>query len=179
MISATLFSQEDEQVTDQKHELSTNLLDLVVAGSININYEHLLKNNQSYAVNATFFDTFGYYDVGYIEKNTAVSLKASYILYFNKKKNHSGFFFYPFAKYRTGEITTSFGFFDFGDDPNNDFTYDVSGFSVGFGIGHKWVFNNKFTLGLNGELGRTLGNNEFEDIDVLEVRFGVNFGVRF
>ena len=99
------YSQETEEKFLKRNELSTNLLDLVVAGSFNVNYERLLDNNQSFVINATFFDTYGYYDAGYIDKSSAFSLKAAYIIYFARSKDHAGFFFYPQVKFRNGEIT--------------------------------------------------------------------------
>ena len=60
-----------------------------------------------------------------------------------------------------------------------EYKYDVSGFSAGFGIGHKWLFNNKFTLSINGEIARNLGNFDTDYLDNIEGRFGVNFGYRF
>lgn len=175
------FSQElpEEQ---KRNEISSNLLDLVVAGSFNITYERLFKGNQSLLVSTTLFDTFGYYDVGFIEKNSAFSFKAAYLIYFSKSKDHAGFFFYPQLKIRSGEITVDEGgFFDGnGNFTPFEFKYDIDGFSAGFGIGHKWVFNNKFSLMLFGEIARDLGNNNNDDyLDNVEPRFGVNFGIRF
>ena len=68
----------------KKHEISTNLFDLVVAGSLNVNYERLFEKNQSLFIGATFFDTYGYYDAGYLKSSNAVSLKAAYMIYFSK-----------------------------------------------------------------------------------------------
>jgi hypothetical protein len=176
------FSQETDTELIKKSEISTNLLDLVIAGSLNVNYERLFEKNQSLFIGVTFFDTFGYYDAGYLEKTTAVSLKAAYLIYFSKEKQHAGFFFYPQVRLRTGEVTVDdYGYFDYNTDSFNeqDYTYDVSGVSAGFGLGHKWMFNNKFTLTLNGEIARNLGNVNDEYIDNLEARFGVILGYRF
>ena len=101
------FSQEEENIS-KKSELSTNLFDLVVAGSINVNYERLFKNNQSLYISATFFDTYGYLDAGYLEKSEAFSLKASYLIYFKKEKDHAGFNFYPLLKLRTGKVFVAY-----------------------------------------------------------------------
>ncbi|TXD83712.1 DUF3575 domain-containing protein [Subsaximicrobium wynnwilliamsii] len=180
--SMVSFSQETDTELIKKSEISTNLLDLVIAGSLNVNYERLFEKNQSLFVGVTFFDTFGYYDAGYLEKTTAVSLKAAYLIYFSKEKQHAGFFFYPQVRLRTGEVTVDdYGYFDYNTDSFNeqDYTYDVSGVSAGFGLGHKWMFNNKFTLTLNGEIARNLGNVNDEYIDNLEARFGVILGYRF
>ncbi|WP_397364401.1 hypothetical protein [Olleya sp. R77988] len=181
-------SQEDIEIEESnKNEISTNLLDLVVAGSFNVNYERYLDKNQSLFIGATFFDTFAYFDAGNIKNTNAVSLKAAYIIYFSKKKDHAGFFFYPQARIRTGEVTIEdyYYYYDVSDTPSdyiytNDTTYDVGSFSLGFGIGHKWVFNDKFTLGINAEIGRVLaGEINTDYLDYVEPRFGVNFGIRF
>lgn len=163
-------------------EISTNLLDLVVAGTLIINYERLFEKNQSLFIGVNFFDHYGYYDVGYIEKSTAVSLKAAYLIYFSQNKDHEGFFFYPQLKLRTGEVTVEdYYYYDFTNDTEitERFTYDVGGVAAGFGLGHKWIFSNKFTLTLNGDIARNLGNFDTDYLDNLELRFGVNFGYRF
>lgn len=174
-------SQEDD--TMKKSEISTNLLDLVVAGTLNINYEHLFSKNQSLFIGANFFDTYGYYDAGYLDKSTAISLKAAYLIYFSSEKDHAGFFFYPQLKVRTGEVTVDDGYYYYdGEDDSyfeDKYVYDVDGISAGFGIGHKWMFNNKFTLTLNGDIARNLGDFDTDYLDNIELRFGVNFGYRF
>lgn len=180
----TLFSNAQENIEEpiKKNELTSNLLDLVIAGSLNVTYERLFEKNQSMLVSATYFDTFGYYDAGFIDKSTAFTLKAAYLIYFSKNKDHAGFFFYPQLKLRTGEITLDdYGFFNGnGDFVSQQEKYSIDGFSAGFGLGHKWVFNNTFSLTLFGEIARDLGNNNNKDfIDDVEPRFGVNFGIRF
>jgi len=168
--------------TPKKHEISTNLLDLVVAGTLNVNYERLFEQNQSLYLGVNFFDTYGYYDAGYLDSSSAVTFNAAYLIYFSKEKDHSGFFFYPQLKLRTGEVTTSdYYYYDSETDSSieDEFSYDVSGFSAGFGIGHKWMFSNKFTLTLKGDIARNLGNFDTNYLDNIELRFGVNFGYRF
>lgn len=176
-------AQNDNTEPPKKSEISVNLLDLVVAGTLGVNYERLFDNNQSLFISANIFDTYGYYDVGYIEDNSAFSLRAAYLVYFSKDKDHHGFFFYPQLKLRTGEITVDeYYFFDEveGQEVNQEFTYDIGGASAGFGIGHKWMFDNKFTLTLNGDIARNLGNFDNDDyLENVEVRFAVNFGYRF
>lgn len=175
------FSQEKEEKKAGQNELTSNLFDLVVAGSFNVNYERLFASNQSLALSATIFDTFGYYDVGYIEDNTAITLQASYAIYFSRSKDHAGFFFYPLMKLRTGEITVEdYGFYNtLGEFIDEEFKYDVGGFSAGFGLGHKWVFNEKFVLGIKSDITRNLGGFDTDYLDEVEFKFGVNFGFRF
>ena len=176
------FAQEDIETTTKKNEISSNLFDLVVAGSFNVKYERYLEKNQSLYIGATFFDTYAYYDTGYIKDSDAISLKAAYVIYFSKKKDHAGFYFYPQAKLRTGTVTVEdYYYYDYISDTNveEEYTYDVDGFSLGFGIGHKWVFNDTFTLGINGEIARNLGSIDDDYLDNVEPRFGINFGIRF
>lgn len=176
-------AQEDKNSnTLAKNEISVNLLDLVLAGTLGVNYERLFDNNQSLFIGVNVFDTYGYYDAGYIEDNSAFSLEAAFLIYFSKEKDHHGFFFYPQLKLRTGEITTDdYYYYDIATetDVNEEFIYDIGGASAGFGIGHKWVFNNKITLMLNGDIARNLGNFDDDYLDNIEVRFSVNFGYRF
>ena len=182
LTSFVSFGQETLEDQIKRNEISSNLFDLVVAGSFNLTYERLFEGNQSLLVSATFFDTFAYYDVGFIEDNSAFSFKAAYLIYFSKSKDHAGFFFYPQLKIRSGEITIDEGgFFDGnGNFTPFEFSYDIDGFSAGFGLGHKWIFNNKFSLMVFGEIARDLGgNNNDEYIDNVEPRFGVNLGIRF
>lgn len=176
----TIKGQEAVDVEPNKSEISTNLLDLVVAGTLNVNYERLFNKNQSLYLGVNFFDTYAYYDVGEIDSSSAITLKVAYFIYFSKEKDHSGFFFYPQLKLRTGEVTID-DYFYYGDDVSVDenFSYDVSGVSAGFGLGHKWMFSNKFTLTLNSDIARNLGNFDTDYLSDIELRFGVNFGYRF
>ncbi len=175
-------AQQSSDDLPKTSEISTNLLDLVIAGTLNVNYERLFEQNQSLFVGVSFFDTYGYYDAGYIENSSAISLRAAYLIYFSKEKDHAGFFFYPQLKLRTGEVTVDdYYYYDYENDTEvtQEFTYDVGGVAAGFGIGHKWMFSNKFTLTLNGDIARNLGNFDTDYLDNIELRFGVNFGYRF
>lgn len=180
----TTYAQTQIEDTSKESEISTNLLDLVIAGTLNVNYERLYDNNQSLYIGANFFDSYAYYDVGYIDKTTAISINAAYLVYFSKHKDHAGFFFFPQLKARTGEISVDDGYYYYNDGfsesyVEDKYTYDVSGISAGFGIGHKWMFSNKFTLTLKGDVARNLGNFDTDYLSNVELRFGVNFGYRF
>jgi len=174
-------AQNETSELELKNEISTNLLDLVIAGTLNFNYERQLKNNQSLWFSANLFDTYGYYDVGYIEENNAFSFQGAYIIYFSSKNDHAGFFFYPLLKYRFGEITVEDGlnFFDGENFDDFNYTYDIDGFGLGFGLGYKWMFSNRVTLTLNGQIARNLGDFDDDYLSTVEPRFGVIFGYRF
>jgi hypothetical protein len=187
VLCATAQDQDEMPALTDRNEITTNLLDLVVAGSINVNYERLMPGNQSYYIGLTGFDTYAYVDAGFLEESTAISLRAAYLIYFSKRKNHYGFYFYPLVKGTAGEVRVNDGF-AFTDQNGNRieeddiYEYDISGFSAGFGLGHKWLFAEKFALSLHGEISRTLGDapeDPFGDLGAVEPRFGVNFGYRF
>lgn len=185
--SVFIIAQEDQssdQELERKNELTSNLLDLVIAGSFNVSYERLFAQNQSLHVAVTAFDTYGYYDAGYLDESNALTLRVAYNIYFSKKKDHYGFYFYPGIKLRTGEVTVEDYYYSGfnGELRDEGYSYDIGGFSAGFGLGHKWLFADKFSLSINGEILRALGSvpeDEFGDIGVVEPRFGVNFGYRF
>lgn len=175
-------NDKDIKTNPKNSEISLNLLDLVVAGTLGVNYERLFENNQSLFIGLNIFDTYSYYDVGYIADNSAVSLRAAYLVYFSKDKDHHGFFFYPQLKLRTGEITIEdYYYYETTTESGvtEEYTYDIGGASAGFGIGHKWMFDNRFTLMLNGDIARNLGNFDDDYLENIELRFAVNFGYRF
>lgn len=186
MLPFISLAQEDDIKTTG--EIKTNVFDLVVAKTLNVGYEHFLKGNQALQVEASFFDHYSYLDISEIEKNNLFSLQASYNIYFSKSKKHHGFVFYPFAKVRTGNREFS-EFYYSNYNPNTGFyTYDerkvsinMSGFELGFGLGHKWLFNDKISLGVGSQLGRNLiSSSEFENYySGLNFRANVTLGVRF
>lgn len=188
MITTVTVAQENEE-KDQiklKNEISTNLFDLVVGGSLNVDYQYLMKDNQALLFGLTAFDTYGYYDAGYIDSSNAVALRAGWVIYTSRYEKHGGFNFYPLLKLRFGEVTADDSVFI--EDAQGNFiesssnTYDIGGFSAGFGVGYKWVVQDKFSISTNFELTRLLGgdlDDENADLGIVEPRFGVNFGYRF
>jgi hypothetical protein len=177
------FAQEQERKV-ATGELKTNLFDLVVGSSVNLGYEYFFKGNQSLQLDATAFDTYSYIDAGYMENNNLFSVQASYNIYFSKSKEHHGFVFYPFAKYRTGtQEVDDLWFYNSATGISSVSTrdFDLSGFEVGFGLGHKWLFNDKISLGVGSQLGRNLNSDrEFRDnYSALNFKANVTLGVRF
>ncbi len=172
----------DDNSLQLENELTANLLDLVIAGSFNVNYERLFEGNRSLHLSLTAFDTYGYYDAGYLEESNAFSFKAAFNIYFSKRKDHHGFYFYPAVKVRTGNITVEEYVFSSNGGSEQEYEYDIDGLGVGFGLGHKWLFTDRFSLSVNGEIFRAVGSipaDQYGDIGVVEPRFGVNFGYRF
>lgn len=169
-----------------KNEISSNVLDLVVAGSLNIDYQYLMKDNQSLLFGLTAFDTYGYFDSGDLESSSAFTLRAAWVIYMSRYQKHGGFNFYPLIKIRTGEVETNSVVYREDASGNevesNDMTYDISGLSAGFGVGYKWVVRDTFSIGTNFELTRLLGKDldeENSDLGVVEPRVTLAFGYRF
>jgi len=176
-------SEDVSEIRLAKNEISSNILDLVIAGSLNVTYERMLNNNISLAGSATFFDTYGYYDAGYLESTNAVSFRASANFYVSKRRQFEGLYFYPLLKIRTGEVTSDYDVYIYNDQGDFEQTdrrnYDISGFSAGLGLGNKWLIQDKFTVTVFGEVARNLGKNiekENADLGNVEPRLGINFG---
>lgn len=179
-------SNDDAETRLLKNEISTNVLDIVIAGSLNVTYERMLNNNISVTGSATFFDTYGYYDAGYLESSSGVSLRGSLNFYVSKRRKFEGFYFYPLLKLRAGEITTDYEVFIINSQGNyistNQNTYSIDGVAAGFGLGNKWIIQDKFSVTVFGEIARNLRQNlerENADLGNVEPRLGVNFGYRF
>ncbi len=165
-------------------EIKSNLFDLVVGKSFNLGYEHFLKGNQAVQFDVTLFDTYSYLDAGYMEKNNLMGFQASYNIYFSKNKEHHGFVFYPFVKYRTGTQEIEDYYFYDGSTGNYVLVtreYDLSGLEAGFGMGHKWLFNDKISLGVGAQLGRNFSNDkDFRDnYSEIDFKANVTLGYRF
>ena len=172
-----------ETVKDIKlhgHEFSLNFLDLVTVGSVELQYEKFMPRNQSLQFNATLFETVSYetYDM---EENNAHSLSAAYRFYMGKK-DHAGIFFFPYAKYMFGTQQHNDLYWyneTTGESGVDSFEVDMNNLSLGFGLGYKWVFADRYSLGLDATLGRNF-SKEVQDIFAeVDVKGGVNFGIRF
>lgn len=178
------FAQEMEEKA-HNGEIKSNLFDLVVGKSFNVGYEHFLKGNQALQLDVTLFDTYSYIDAEYLDKNNLVGVQASYNIYFSKDKDYYGFVFYPFVKYRTGTQVVSDYYYFYEPVTGNYSEYsrefDLSGFEAGFGIGHKWLFNDKISLGVGSQIGRNLSSDsEFTDnYSDINFKANVTLGIRF
>lgn len=162
LLMLPLFSlAQNEETKVYKGEIKSNLFDLVIGKSFNIGYEHFLKGNQSIQFDVTLFDTYSYLDASYLENNDLIGLQASYNIYFSKNKKQNGFMFFPYLKYRTGtQEVNDFYVYDpvSGIYVEETQENDLSGLEAGFGIGHKWLFNDKISLMVGSQIARNLTN---------------------
>lgn len=164
LLMLPLFSlAQNEETKVYKGEIKSNLFDLVIGKSFNVGYEHFLKGNQSIQFDVTLFDTYSYLDASYLENNDLIGLQASYNIYFSKNKKQNGFMFFPYLKYRTGtQEVSDYYFYEpiSGNYVEQTREYDLSGLEAGFGIGHKWLFNDKISLMVGTQIARNLTNTK-------------------
>ena len=159
------YSQEKEQVDFKKNEIKGNAL-FLVAGALEVTYEHLLNEESGIGVSL-----FVPYDNSI---NTNFSLSPFYRFYFGKKPA-AGFFVEGFGMLNSYTQQASTGsFFTNYIGPEKD----VTDFALGFGLGAKWITNKGFIFEINGGVGRNLINSNDKDFEIVG-RGGITLGYRF
>lgn len=173
---------QNEESKEYNGEIKSNLFDLVVGKSFNVGYEHFLKGNQSVQFDVTLFDTYSYLDASELEKNGLIGLQASYNIYFSKSKKQHGFVFSPYLKYRLGkqEVVDYYNY-DYNSNSYTQLTreYDLSGLEAGFGIGHKWLFNDKISLTLGSQIARNFSNSKEISDNYSDINFKAHVTLGF
>ncbi|WP_339888126.1 hypothetical protein [uncultured Flavobacterium sp.] len=176
---------QDGESKEYSGEIKSNLFDLVVGKSFNVGYEHFLKGNQSVQLDVTLFDTYSYIDASELEKNGLIGIQASYNIYFSKSKKQHGFVFSPFLKYRVGKQETIdyYYYYDYnngtGSSSNMIREFDLSGLEAGFGIGHKWLFNDKISLTLGSQIARNFSNSKEISDNYSDINFKAHVTLGF
>lgn len=159
------YSQEKEQVDFKRNEIKGNAL-FLVAGALEVTYEHLLNEESGIGVSL-----FVPYDNSI---NTNFSLSPFYRFYFGKKPA-AGFFVEGFGMLNSYTQQASTGsFFTNYVGPEKD----VTDFALGFGLGAKWITNKGFIFEINGGVGRNLINSNDKDFEIVG-RGGITLGYRF
>jgi len=166
MIFTFGYSQEILKSETLKNEIKINTLFLVL-GAVEVTYENLLNKDTGlgislFVVNEEDFDT-------------SFSLTPYYRAYFGKKPA-AGFFVEGFSMISTGKNGSYTGY-----DYNTGRSYYVEGekytdFSLGFGVGSKWIHSRGFTFEINGGIGRNLLNDISPEV---VGRGGITLGYRF
>ena len=103
-------------------------------------------------------------------KSTSATLAYNY--YFVSESNPSGFYVFPFLKYRSGSFTEIF-------DNNQIIKTSLHSFIIGFGSGYKWVHNDKFALGPYISIARGFNSEVSDRFDPVEFNAGFTVGFRF
>jgi hypothetical protein len=185
LILPFMSSAQDGESKEYKGEIKSNLFDLVVGKSFNVGYEHFLKGNQSVQFDVTLFDTYSYIDASELEKNGLVGLQATYNIYFSKSKKQHGFAFSPFLKYRVGKQETIdyYYYYDYNNGTSTttkmNREYDLSGLEAGFGVSHKWLFNDKISLTVGSQIARNFSNSKEISDNYSDINFKAHVTLGF
>jgi hypothetical protein len=159
------YSQDGKQVDFKRNEIKGNAL-FLVAGALEVTYEHLLNEESGVGV-SLFVPYDSDIDVNF-------SLAPYYRFYFGKKPA-AGFF------------VEGFGMLDSYTQPASEGDWlsnyvgpekKVTDFALGFGLGAKWVTTNGFLFEINSGIGRNLFNSSDTDYEIVG-RGGITLGYRF
>ncbi|MBA4316901.1 MAG: DUF3575 domain-containing protein [Flavobacterium sp.] len=158
------YSQDEKQVDFKRNEIKGNAL-FLVAGALEVTYEHLLNEESGVGV-SLFVPYENEIDVNF-------SLTPYYRFYFGKKPA-AGFFVEGFGMLNSYDDSIY-------TEANNYSSYDDvtrTDFALGFGLGAKWVTQKGFVFEINGGIGRNLFNSSDTDFEIVG-RGGITLGYRF
>lgn len=159
------YGQDDKQTDFKRNEMKGNAV-FLVAGALEVTYEHILNEESGIGVSL-----FVPYDDGI---NVNFSLTPYYRFYFGKKPA-AGFFVEGFGMLNSYTQEASDGdFFTTYVGPEKN----VTDFALGFGLGAKWVTQKGFIFEINGGIGRNLFNSSDTDFEIVG-RGGITLGYRF
>lgn len=152
---------------EKKNEVTLNLI-APIGGAFEASYERHLNKKSSIGISAFYvYDNEQNEDMNYY-------ISPYYRMYFGKKYA-SGFFVEGF-----GMISSIDGKKIYDTEEKLTFTEnpDVIDFSLGVGLGWKWITKSGFIYGANLGWGKQLFNSDKTDHDQV-VKFGLNLGYRF
>lgn len=160
-------AQNDNSKNEKKNELKLNVIS-PLSGALEGTYERNLNKKSSVGFSA--FSVFSTND----EEDLNYSLSTYYRRYFGKKFA-SGFFLEGF-----GMLSSIDGKKVYETNDNSTFTKgsDVIDFSLGLGLGSKWVTKSGFIFEVNAGMGKLLFNANKTDHDHV-IRLGFHLGYRF
>lgn len=156
----------------EKNEIRLNALDLLVHPALHVYYERIVSESSGYG--ASLFVNFGDHDA----TNQNFTFTPYYRFYFLNRKDYgaSGLFVETFSSFSS----VNFGdYWVVGDaTPKNE---DEFQFSMGVGLGKKWVNRSGFTFEVFAGVGRYFINNEDNGYSHPEAhgRIGLSIGKRF
>lgn len=151
------------------HEIRLNALDLVVHPAIHIYYERIVDSSNGYGVSV--FANFGDNEATY--QNFAVT--PYYRFYFLNRKDFgaSGLFIEVFSSF------ASVNFDEYYYDEIYHKSEDEFQFSMGVGIGKKWVNRNGFSFEVSAGFGRYFSKSDSGYEPDGHGRIGLAIGKRF
>ncbi|WP_405400521.1 DUF3575 domain-containing protein [Maribacter sp. Asnod2-G09] len=149
---------------ENSHEVKLNIGQFLVTTTVELGYEYYI--NEDTSIGGTM-----YFDGKATDYNGNFGIGPNLRAYFGYGPK-SGLFAEVFGLYYTGE-----------DDDVDTATlgsrnYDYSTIALGLGGGYKWATRSqKFTIELNGGLGRNINPEDFQDDFMF--RAGLSLGYRF
>lgn len=165
-----IVNQFEEVAVLEKNEIRLNALDLIVHPALSLSYERLVNHTNGYGV--SIFANFGDDDTTY--QNFAIT--PYYRFYFLNRKDYgaSGMFVEAFSSFSS----VNFNDYWYGDEVKSENEFQ---FSMGIGLGKKWVNSNGFTFEILAGVGRYFINRDKENYSQPEAhgRIGLSIGKRF
>lgn len=158
-ISSLSYSQTSKDILDRKHEVKLGILKVLLVKTFDLEYEYLLNSSSSLGTNAIFYGD---------EYDSKFSFAPYYRFYFTESKEYGskGFFGQVITNYYTGKKTT---------DSNLEKSFNA--FSLGFGIGKKWVNRIGIIYQIQAGFGRKIIGNSIapEFSGNLDISVGYRF----
>jgi len=159
-----------------KNEVKLNILNTIALASIEVGYEHFIDANQLLGAAILINDQFSYFFETSGKKFKTGSVLASYNFYIgNKSESASGYYMYPFIKYRFGDFEEKKTV----DGVEVTTKTDLDSFILGLGTGYKWAWNDKFAIGPYASIARNFSEKVNDKFMTIEINAGFSIGYRF
>lgn len=149
-----------------KHEIKWNIGNTIILGSVEVGYEYLLDEHQSFGAELFINDSYNLSVGRQVKDFDTNSFQLSYNYYTGA--NNKEFVISPFVKFRTGEYQKT----------SLDPVIDMDSFILGIGAGYKWNMNDKFVFGPYFTVGRNFSDEINDEFDT-PVEFTLGFGVGY
>ncbi len=158
-----------ETSSNKVNEVKVNFLNTIVISSFEVGYERFFGNDQSVGLDLFINDRFSYAPETNGRKFNTSSVAINYNFYFSGKNNSSGYFLSPFVKYRFGEYVDTAKFK----------VVDMNSTIIGLGMGYKWLWNEKLTVGVSANIGRNFNKDVQNEFWGVEPNSAITLGYRF
>lgn len=163
------FTVQAQSLENPKGEVRLNFLNTIILGTIEVGYEHFIKDDQSLGIELHFNDRFSYRSASDGKDFNATSFLFSYNFYFAGNET-ANFYVSPFFKYRVGEYKETID--------NVSTITDLNSGYIGLMGGYKWNFNN-FAFGPFVSVARGFSSKVADTFSPIEFNGGFNVGYRF
>lgn len=166
----TIQAQEIEKA--RKNDILADPVLLIAVPLANISYERLISQNKGIGVNTM---------IKLNNKDKDFKQFSPYFRYYMGKKYASGFFFEGFIPI-TIQNDINYIYEDYSDLSYQNISRTNKSFTtvgIGFGIGGKWLINNKLVIEASGGIARRFGDLYKYDIGRATGKIMVGIGYRF